>query len=99
MRGVILYYVYILKSLKNGSYYIGSTKNLPNRIEEHNAGETKYTRHLLPFELVYTETYQTLQEARQRELYIKSKKSRKYIERLINGGCSSVGSRAHGCGP
>jgi len=30
------YHVYIMQSLKDGSYYIGSTSNLEDRIERHN---------------------------------------------------------------
>ena len=41
--GIIIrmYYVYILKSLKDDSRYIGITKDLKNRISEHNNLETK----------------------------------------------------------
>jgi putative endonuclease len=74
---------YIIKSLKNGRYYTGCTQDLENRLREHNSGETKSIRYLRPFELVYTETFSTLSEARQRERHIKSQKSSKYIEQLI----------------
>ena len=77
------YFVYVIRSLKNGRYYTGCTQNLDNRLSEHNSGETKSIRYLRPFELVYKETFDTLSEARQRERYIKSQKSSKYIEQLI----------------
>ena len=86
-----MHWVYILKSIKNGRYYIGCTKNLENRLIEHNSGETKGIRYLIPFELVYKECYNTLPEARKRERYLKSKKSRKYLERLINRGVAQFG--------
>ncbi|MEJ2745341.1 MAG: GIY-YIG nuclease family protein [bacterium] len=78
-----MYFVYILKSAKNGRYYTGCTKNLENRLSEHNSGETKGNRYYRPFELVYKEEYATLVEARKRERYIKSQKSSKFIEKLI----------------
>ena len=78
--------VYILKSLKNGRYYTGYTNDLERRIFEHNSGETKGNRYFGPFELVYKEEYSDPTEARKREYYIKSQKSRKFIESLINRG-------------
>jgi len=81
-----MYLVYILKSLKNGRYYIGYTKDLQRRLLEHNLGKTKGNRYLVPFELVYSETFKNETEARKREFYIKSQKSRRFIEKLINKG-------------
>jgi len=80
-----IYYVYILKSLKNGRYYTGHTKDLEKRLIQHNSGETKGNKYWGPFELVYKEEYNNPSEARKREYYIKRQKSRKYIESLILG--------------
>ncbi|MEL7146462.1 MAG: GIY-YIG nuclease family protein [Bacteroidota bacterium] len=79
------YYVYILKSKKDGSYYIGYSANLNSRLEKHNSATTGYTSTKQPWELVYQESYDTKNEALQRELAIKRKKSRGYIEFLIEG--------------
>ncbi|MCL5969958.1 MAG: GIY-YIG nuclease family protein [Patescibacteria group bacterium] len=81
-----MYYIYILQSQKDNSYYIGSTTNIDNRIEKHNKGYSRYTKNKGPFNLVYKEGYNTLSEARKREYYLKSLKSRKAIEKLINHG-------------
>ncbi|MFA6169209.1 MAG: GIY-YIG nuclease family protein [Candidatus Margulisiibacteriota bacterium] len=78
-----VYYVYILRSLKNNRYYIGYTTNLLNRLTEHNTGETKGNRYFRPFELVYQEEYKTLTEARDRESFLKEQKSRKFLESLF----------------
>ena len=78
-----MFFVYIIKSLKNKRYYIGSTNNIKRRIKEHNKGKNKYTSLTKPFLLVYKEKYKTLSEARKRETYLKKLKSRKYIEWLI----------------
>ncbi|MBI2096105.1 MAG: GIY-YIG nuclease family protein, partial [Candidatus Taylorbacteria bacterium] len=32
-----MFYVYVLRSLKNGRFYIGCTNNLERRIFEHNS--------------------------------------------------------------
>ena len=38
------YYVYILQSEKDGTYYIGSTQDLDERLKRHNEGRSKYTK-------------------------------------------------------
>ena len=81
-----MYYVYILRSLKNTRYYIGCTNNLTRRLHEHNSGQTKGNRYYGPFEVVYKETYAAATDARKREYYIKSQKSRIFIENLIKLG-------------
>ncbi len=75
-----MFYVYILKSLKNNRYYTGSTDNLERRIEEHNSGQSKYTKLTIPFILIYKEVYPTRIEAVRRELYLKSGKGREWIK-------------------
>ena len=89
-----MYFVYILKSLKNGRYYIGYTSNLEKRIQEHNHGNTKGNRYFAPFELVYKEIYSDATTARKREFHIKRQKDRKYIENLINGAVVQLGERS-----
>ena len=76
-------YTYILASVKDNSYYIGSTNNLKNRIEYHNEGRSKYTKLKKPWNLIYFEEFSSLSLARKREKQIKSWKSREAIERLI----------------
>ncbi len=66
-----MHYLYILKSLKDLGYYIGSTDNLDKRLKEHNQGKTKSIKHRVPFILKYTEEYDTKREARQREIKLK----------------------------
>jgi putative endonuclease len=79
-------FVYILKSLKNQSYYIGSTGDLDRRLIEHNFGKTKSLVNLLPMELVFKQNFDTLLEARRAELKLKNFKSRRIIEQIILDG-------------
>ncbi|PIU10620.1 hypothetical protein COT27_02210 [Candidatus Kuenenbacteria bacterium CG08_land_8_20_14_0_20_37_23] len=44
--------VYILQSLKNKTYYIGSTINIEERFNEHNLGKVAATKHLRPWILM-----------------------------------------------
>jgi len=76
-------YVYILKSGKNGSYYIGSTDNLERRLFEHNSGKTKSLRFLRPVSLVFKKEFENTSLARVMERRLKKMKSRIIIERII----------------
>ena len=79
-----MYYVYILYSQKLNRYYTGSAEDVGKRLERHNAGFVTSTRPGSPWELKYTESFSTRSEALKRELEIKRKKSRVYIEGLIS---------------
>lgn len=78
-----MFFVYVLKSEQDSSYYIGSTNNISSRLLKHNKGYSRYTKTRVPWKLVYKEEYETLSEARKREFYLKSLKSRIAIEKLI----------------
>jgi len=82
-------FTYILFSVILNKYYIGACIDLVRRINQHNKGHSKFTKTGIPWILVYKEFYETLQEARRRELAIKKMKSRKYIEDLITKGRAS----------
>ncbi len=81
----MMYTTYILHSLSHDRYYIGHTSNIEDRLIRHNSGRSKYTKHGIPWELIYSEVFYTKTEAYQRELEIKKRKSRIYIEKLISG--------------
>ena len=81
-----MYYVYILKSLKDDKHYIGFTENLERRIKEHNEGKTKSIINRRPFKLIYSEKYDNLDDAIKREKKIKSYKGGRAFRDLISGG-------------
>ena len=57
------WYVYMLRC-RDGSLYTGYTDDLQRRLAVHNSGKgAKYTRPLLPVELVYFESFETKEEA------------------------------------
>ena len=78
-----MFYVYVLKSLKNGRLYTGSTNNLERRLLEHNSGQTRYTKYAGPFELIYKEVYNTNHEVVRREKFLKSGKGRKILKEIL----------------
>jgi putative endonuclease len=78
------FFVYILRCA-DGSYYVGSTTDVAARVEAHNAGRgPRFTACRRPVTLVYTESFHTMDQARQRQLQIK-KWSRAKKEALIAG--------------
>lgn len=79
----IMFYIYILYSHTIDRYYVG-TQNIENRILRHNNSSTKSTKNGKPWVLVYQESFNTRAEAVKRELEIKKKKSRIYIQNLID---------------
>ena len=59
--------IYILLCANN-EYYVGCTSDLERRLQEHQTGRgADFTKGHLPFKLVYTEEYPTLEEAYKRE--------------------------------
>ena len=79
----MIYWVYILQSLKDKSFYIGYTGNLEARIKEHNEGYTRYTEHKRPWKLVYQELFYSKTDAIKRERFLKKQKNRDFYLRLI----------------
>jgi putative endonuclease len=74
-----MYYLYILQSNDRAHYYIGATKNLSNRLAQHNNGNSKSTKPYRPWLIIYSEEYNTKQDAMKREYYLKSPKG--YLEK------------------
>lgn len=68
-----MYFTYILKC-SDGTLYCGSTNNIDRRLEQHNHSKrgAHYTKIRRPVELVYTEAFESLGEARKREAELKN---------------------------
>ena len=67
----------------DGSYYVGSTRNLENRVAQHASGAGgDYTRKRQPVELVFSEEFDRIDEAYEREKQVQGW-SRKKREALV----------------
>ena len=66
-------WVYILKS-ETGQFYIGSTDNLKQRIADHESGYSPFTSKMGPVELILSQEYATLSNARSVERKLKGLK-------------------------
>ena len=80
-----MYWLYIIKSEAVNKYYTGQTADIEKRIFHHNSGREKYTKIASDWKLVYSKKYKTRQEAHKVENFIKSQKSRVFIEKIIKG--------------
>ena len=75
------FFVYILQSMKDFSFYIGQCAELDQRMSKHADGFSKYTASKRPWRLVYFEMFQTRSEAIIREKQLKSwKKPARYLQ-------------------
>lgn len=74
-----MFTVYILRDI-SGKVYKGMTNNLDRRLKEHRSGHAATTSRMKKFSVVYTENYETFDEARKRELYLKSAAGRRFLK-------------------
>jgi putative endonuclease len=79
----MLYFVYILQSQKDGSYYVGSIQDLEERIQRHNQGRSLYTKGKRPWKLIYFEEFPDRSSALKRENYLKRQKSKEVMKSLV----------------
>ena len=77
-------YLYVLHSLKYNRYYIGSTREIVNRLKTHNSGKVRSTKAYRPWKLIYTEKFETYSDARKRETCLKSGVGRQWLKKNIN---------------
>lgn len=80
----MFYYVYVLKSEKDGNNYVGYTNNLRERLALHNAGKVSSTKNRLPLKLIYFEGCLNQQDATKREKYLKTAWGKRYIKNRLN---------------
>ena len=78
-----MFYCYVLRSKKSGRRYVGSCEDLDDRLDRHNAGESKATRHGAPWMLLRSETFGTRAEATRRERYYKTGRGREDLNKLL----------------
>ena len=75
----VLFYAYVLESLKDGNLYIGFTSNLKRRIEEHKRGYNFSTKFRLPIKLIYYEACLNERDAKRREQYLETTQGRRFL--------------------
>ncbi len=75
-----MFYSYILKSESDGRMYTGFTSDLRKRFKEHITGKSRYTKNRGPYKLIYYEACINEQDAKERELYLKGGRGKRFIK-------------------
>ena len=78
-----MFYIYMLRSQRDGSFYIGFTTDLERRLYEHNQGLSRYTKSKIPWIMVYTEKFEEKRDALKRELFLKIQRNKSFYLKLI----------------
>ncbi|MCH8010613.1 MAG: GIY-YIG nuclease family protein [Candidatus Marinimicrobia bacterium] len=84
-----LFYVYLLRSRKDGNWYTGYTNDLKKRLLEHNQGLNPSTKNRRPLELIYYEACLHRNDAKAREKYLKSGMGKRYLKNRLKSYLSS----------
>ncbi len=87
----VMYYTYILQSQKNDRWYTGSTNDLRKRLKLHNEGKSNFTNKYKPYDIVYYEACKNENDARSRELYLKTGMGKRYLKNRLRGFLSLTG--------
>jgi putative endonuclease len=79
-----MFFVYVLYSSHFKKIYIGFTSDIESRLFAHNHPSNKgWTRSFAPWELLYSESFETKSEAMNRGKQLKSAKGRDFIHSII----------------
>ncbi|MFH1473091.1 MAG: GIY-YIG nuclease family protein [bacterium] len=78
-----MYWIYVLEA-EDTSWYIGYTSNLEKRLKEHQSGYgSKTTKKLSDLKLIYCEGYLNINDAKGREMFLKSGAGRKFLKKQL----------------
>jgi len=77
------WYVYVLRSLTDNMFYVGSTNDLKRRLQQHQRGENVSTAKRLPVELLYFEGHRSKDDAVRRERYFKTEKGKTTLRQML----------------
>ena len=83
MKNSNMFHAYVLRSRKDGKLYIGHSLNVVRRLEGHNSGRVRSTKHRAPFDLVHSVSFSTQSEARWQERQWKSAWGHKQLRKII----------------
>ena len=80
---LVMYYVYILKSINFDETYVGQTNNLKNRIDDHNSGKSKHTSKYKPWDIVGYYAFSNKQKALNFEKYLKTSSGKAFMKKRL----------------
>ena len=77
------FYVYVLQSERDNKFYVGYTKDITHRLNEHNKGLVSSTKKRVPLKLVYWEGSLSQDDSTKREKYLKTAWGKRYIKNRL----------------
>ena len=72
----IMFYTYVLQSMKDGKFYTGYTRDLRKRFSDHNSGKVFSTKGRGPFRIIYYEACLDEHDAKATEIYLNPVRSK-----------------------
>ncbi len=87
----LVYYVYILQSLKDKSLYVGYSSDLKKRLKKHNLGRAVSTKDKIPLKIIYYEAYLDRKDAIGREKFLKSGAGWRFIKKQLKNYLGKYG--------
>ncbi len=78
-----MYYTYVLQSEKDDKLYVGFTKDLKLRFEQHTKGVVDSTKNRRPLKLIYYEACLTQKDATKREKYLKTYNGKRFLHKRL----------------
>ncbi|MDP3957519.1 MAG: GIY-YIG nuclease family protein [bacterium] len=80
-----MYSVYVIQSQIDNRLYVGMSRDIKKRLDEHNNGKVFSTKGYRPWAFVYSEFIGNRVEARKREKYLKGGSGKEFIKKIIPG--------------
>ena len=78
-----MYYIYVIRNKISKRFYTGFTKDLRKRIDEHNKNKVFSTKNRGENELIYYEGCMNIEDARNREKYLKTGMGKRYLKNRL----------------
>ena len=78
-----MYYTYVLQSSKDSQFYVGFTKDLKLRFEQHKKGLVEATTGRRPLKPIYYEACLDQKDAVRREKYLKTYLGKLFLRKRL----------------
>jgi putative endonuclease len=78
-----MHYTYVLQSEKDLKFYVGYTKDLKLRFDQHTKGIVDSTKDRRPLKLIYYEACENQRDATKREKYLKTYNGRRFLQNRL----------------
>ena len=87
----LMYYTYIIESQKTHHWYTGYTNDLRKRLKQHKEDKVTWTKSRGPWDLIYYEACLNEEDARSREIYLKTGMGKRYLNNRLRRFLSLTG--------